>query len=161
MPFITIQSDMLLLDDHQPSGCRISRVAGTVPARLSGTVVAVTHDRYFLDNVAGWILELDRGSGIPWKVITRAGWNKKAIVCCRKKNRNLPAKAMKEELEWVRSNPKAAMPKAKHDLHALTNCRHPMSKNAMKPMKFIFHRPVWVMSLLKPTTSLRLSATSY
>jgi len=44
-------------------------------------VVAVTHDRYFLDNVAGWILELDRGSGIPWKVITPAGWNKKAIVC--------------------------------------------------------------------------------
>jgi sulfate-transporting ATPase len=53
---------------HQPSGCRIGGMAGTTPAAVcQGTIIAVTHDRYFLDNVAGWILELDRGHGIPWK----------------------------------------------------------------------------------------------
>jgi energy-dependent translational throttle protein EttA len=48
--------------------------------QYAGTVIAVTHDRYFLDNVAGWILELDRGEGIPWKGIIHLGWNKKEIV---------------------------------------------------------------------------------
>jgi sulfate-transporting ATPase len=52
---------------HQPPGCRIGGMAGTAPAAIPGTIIAVTHDRYFLDNVAGWILELDRGHGIPWK----------------------------------------------------------------------------------------------
>ena len=52
-----------------------------------GTIIAVTHDRYFLDNVAGWILELDRGQGIPWKETTRAGSNRSRSVCGAKRSR--------------------------------------------------------------------------
>ncbi len=73
----------------------------------SGTVVAVTHDRYFLDNVAGWILELDRGHGIPWEG-NYTSWleQKEERLEQEEKGELARAKAMKKELEWVRTNPK-------------------------------------------------------
>jgi len=80
----------------------------------SGTVVAVTHDRYFLDNVAGWILELDRGHGIPWEG-NYSSWleQKDARLASEEKKEATRQKTIKAELEWVRSNPKARQAKSK------------------------------------------------
>ena len=82
--------------------------------RFPGTVVAVTHDRYFLDNAAEWILELDRGHGIPWKG-NYSSWleQKEARLETEQKQIDAHMKAMKQELEWVRSNPKARQAKSK------------------------------------------------
>ena len=79
-----------------------------------GTVVAVTHDRYFLDNVAGWILELDRGHGIPWEG-NYSSWleQKEKRLEQEEKTESARMKAMKAELEWVRSNPKGRQAKSK------------------------------------------------
>ena len=85
--------------------------------RFPGTVVAVTHDRYFLDNAAEWILELDRGHGIPWKG-NYSSWleQKEARLETESKQVDAHMKAMKQELEWVRSNPKARQAKSKSRL---------------------------------------------
>ncbi len=82
--------------------------------RFPGTVVAVTHDRYFLDNVAEWILELDRGHGIPWKG-NYSSWleQKEARLELETKQESARIKAMKQELEWVRQNAKARQAKSK------------------------------------------------
>ncbi len=81
---------------------------------FSGTVVAVTHDRYFLDNVAGWILELDRGHGIPWQGNYSSWLEQKEARLEQEKNQEAGRiKAMKQELEWVRSNPKGRHAKSK------------------------------------------------
>ncbi len=82
--------------------------------RFPGTVVAVTHDRYFLDNAAEWILELDRGHGIPWKG-NYSSWleQKEQRLETESKQEGARMKAMKQELEWVRSNPKARQAKSK------------------------------------------------
>jgi energy-dependent translational throttle protein EttA len=82
--------------------------------RFSGTVVAITHDRYFLDNAAEWILELDRGSGIPWKG-NYSDWldQKEKRLAVEQKKEDARMKAMKEELKWVRSNAKARQTKSK------------------------------------------------
>ena len=82
--------------------------------RFPGTVVAVTHDRYFLDNAAEWILELDRGQGIPWKG-NYSSWleQKEARLETEAKQLDAHMKAMKQELEWVRSNPKARQAKSR------------------------------------------------
>ena len=82
--------------------------------RFPGTVVAVTHDRYFLDNAAEWILELDRGHGIPWKG-NYSSWleQKEARLETEAKQEDAHMKAMKQELAWVRSNPKARQAKSK------------------------------------------------
>ena len=82
--------------------------------RFSGTVVAITHDRYFLDNAAEWILELDRGSGIPWKG-NYSSWleQKGERLAQEQKGEEARAKALKKELEWVRQNPKARQAKSK------------------------------------------------
>ena len=82
--------------------------------RFPGTVVAVTHDRYFLDNAAEWILELDRGHGIPWKG-NYSSWLEQKEARLEQEQKQLDAhmKAMKQELEWVRSNPKARQAKSK------------------------------------------------
>ena len=80
----------------------------------TGTVVAVTHDRYFLDNVAGWILELDRGHGIPWEG-NYSSWleQKEARLAVEEKKEANRQKTIKAELEWVHSNPKARQAKSK------------------------------------------------
>ncbi len=85
--------------------------------RFPGTVVAVTHDRYFLDNAAEWILELDRGEGIPWKG-NYSSWleQKDARLAQENKQQDAHRKAMQQELEWVRANPKARQAKSKSRL---------------------------------------------
>jgi ATP-binding cassette ChvD family protein len=87
--------------------------------RYEGTVIAVTHDRYFLDNVAGWILELDRGQGIPWKG-NYSSWleQKKARLAVEEKQESARQKALARELDWVRSSPRARQAKSKARLKA-------------------------------------------
>ena len=82
--------------------------------RFPGTVVAVTHDRYFLDNAAEWILELDRGHGIPWQG-NYSSWleQKEKRLEMEEKQESARIKTMKKELEWVRANPKARQAKSK------------------------------------------------
>ena len=86
--------------------------------RFPGTVVAVTHDRYFLDNAAEWILELDRGEGIPWKG-NYSSWldQKEKRLEQEKRQQESRAKAIKHELEWVRQNPKGRQAKSKARLN--------------------------------------------
>jgi ATP-binding cassette ChvD family protein len=88
-------------------------------AEYTGTVVAVTHDRYFLDNVAGWILELDRGQGIPWEG-NYSSWllQKKARLEREEKAASVRQKTLEKELEWVRMSPKARQAKSKARLNA-------------------------------------------
>ena len=107
--------DMLLLDEptnhlDAESVAWLERFLHDFP----GTVVAVTHDRYFLDNVAGWILELDRGHGIPWEG-NYSSWleQKEQRLEQEERAENARIKAMKAELEWVRSNPKGRHAKSK------------------------------------------------
>lgn len=87
--------------------------------QYKGTVIAVTHDRYFLDNVAGWILELDRGEGIPWKG-NYSSWleQKTARLRMEEKTESKRAKTLERELEWVRMAPKARHAKGKARLKA-------------------------------------------
>ena len=107
--------DMLLLDE--PTNHLDAESVAWLERFLhdySGTVVAVTHDRYFLDNVAGWILELDRGHGIPWQG-NYSSWleQKEARLEQEEKTEQARIKAMTHELEWVRSNPKGRHAKSK------------------------------------------------
>ena len=85
--------------------------------RYTGTVVAVTHDRYFLDNAAEWILELDRGQGIPWKG-NYSSWldQKQARLALEESQESSRRKALNTELDWVRQNPKARQAKSKSRL---------------------------------------------
>ncbi|MGD1278287.1 MAG: energy-dependent translational throttle protein EttA [Tepidisphaeraceae bacterium] len=87
--------------------------------RYAGTVIAVTHDRYFLDNVAGWILELDRGQGIPWKG-NYSSWleQKQARLAQEERAQSGRQKALARELEWVRKSPSARRAKSKARLSA-------------------------------------------
>jgi sulfate-transporting ATPase len=87
--------------------------------QYKGTIIAVTHDRYFLDNVAGWILELDRGEGIPWKG-NYSSWleQKQKRLAQEEKTESKRQKTLERELEWVRMNPKGRQAKAKARLSA-------------------------------------------
>jgi len=87
--------------------------------QYKGTVIAVTHDRYFLDNVAGWILELDRGDGIPWKG-NYSSWldQKQKRLAQEEKTESKRQKALERELEWIRMNPKGRQAKGKARLGA-------------------------------------------
>lgn len=86
--------------------------------QYKGTVIAVTHDRYFLDNVAGWILELDRGEGIPWKGNYSSWLDQKAKrLSQEEKQETKRQKTLERELEWVRMAPKARHAKSKARLH--------------------------------------------
>ena len=107
--------DMLLLDE--PTNHLDAESVAWLERFLhdyEGTVVAITHDRYFLDNVAGWILELDRGHGIPWEG-NYSSWleQKEQRLEQEQKSEQARIKAMKQELEWVRSNPKGRHAKSK------------------------------------------------
>ena len=85
--------------------------------QYKGTVIAVTHDRYFLDNVAGWILELDRGEGIPWKG-NYSSWleQKTKRLAQEEKTESKRRKTLERELEWVRMSPKGRHAKSKSRL---------------------------------------------
>jgi ATP-binding cassette ChvD family protein len=109
------QPDMLLLDEptnhlDAESVTWLERYLEAYP----GTVIAVTHDRYFLDNVAGWILELDRGHGIPWQG-NYSSWleQKEKRLATEEKQQEALRKTLARELEWVRGNPKARQAKSK------------------------------------------------
>ncbi|HVS73239.1 MAG TPA: energy-dependent translational throttle protein EttA [Phycisphaerae bacterium] len=98
--------------------------------RYEGTVIAVTHDRYFLDNVAGWILELDRGAGIPWKGNYSAWLEQKAArLKIEEKQESQRQRALARELEWIRSNPSARRAKSKARIAAYEQM---VSENAEK-----------------------------
>jgi ATP-binding cassette ChvD family protein len=107
--------DMLLLDE--PTNHLDAESVAWLERFLqdySGTIVAVTHDRYFLDNVAGWILELDRGYGIPWEG-NYSSWleQKQQRLALEEKQESSRQRTIKQELEWVRSNPKGRHAKSK------------------------------------------------
>ena len=107
--------DMLLLDE--PTNHLDAESVAWLERFLhdyTGTVVAITHDRYFLDNVAGWILELDRGEGIPWEG-NYSSWleQKEKRLEIEAKSENARQKTIKQELEWVRQSPKARQAKSK------------------------------------------------
>ncbi|WP_440905195.1 energy-dependent translational throttle protein EttA [Catenovulum sp. SX2] len=107
--------DMLLLDE--PTNHLDAESVAWLERFLhdyEGTVVAITHDRYFLDNVAGWILELDRGHGIPWEG-NYSSWleQKDARLEQEERAENARKRSIKQELEWVRSNPKGRQAKSK------------------------------------------------
>ncbi|HEX2757774.1 MAG TPA: energy-dependent translational throttle protein EttA, partial [Thermoanaerobaculia bacterium] len=114
------KNDMLLLDE--PTNHLDAESVAWLEQFLKefpGTVVAVTHDRYFLDNVAGWILELDRGAGIPWKG-NYSSWleQKKARLEIEEKTESARQRTLKRELEWVRLSPRARQAKSKARLMA-------------------------------------------
>jgi ATP-binding cassette ChvD family protein len=114
------EPDVLLLDE--PTNHLDAESVQWLEAHLQhykGTVIAVTHDRYFLDNVAGWILELDRGEGIPWKG-NYSSWlaQKAARLAQEEKQESKRRKTLERELEWVRMSPKARQAKAKARLGA-------------------------------------------
>ncbi len=121
------QPDMLLLDEptnhlDAESVAWLERFLDEYPS----TVIAVTHDRYFLDNVAGWILELDRGHGIPWEG-NYSSWleQKEARLQTEEASEKARRKAMQHELEWVRSNPKGRQAKSKARLRQFEEISSP------------------------------------
>src|SRR5581483_2840288 len=112
--------DILLLDE--PTNHLDAESVGWLEQHLKryeGTIIAVTHDRYFLDNVAGWILELDRGQGIPWKG-NYTSWleQKKKRLEVEEKQESARQRMLQRELEWVRSSPRARQAKSKARLQA-------------------------------------------
>ena len=109
------EPDILLLDE--PTNHLDAETVWWLERHLQaykGTVIAVTHDRYFLDNVAGWILELDRGQGIPFQG-NYTGWleTKAKRLSIEEKTESKRQKSLKEELEWIKSSPKARQAKSK------------------------------------------------
>ena len=128
------EPDMLLLDEptnhlDAESVAWLERYLERYP----GTVIAVTHDRYFLDNVAGWILDLDRGQGIPW-VGNYSSWleQKHTRLEMEEKSQSARRKTIESELEWVRTNPKGRQAKNKARLQRFKDLNteyHPPSFN--------------------------------
>jgi len=119
------QPDMLLLDEptnhlDADSVAWLERYLAEFP----GTVVAVTHDRYFLDNVAGWILELDRGAGIPWQG-NYSSWldQKQKRLATEEKQASAHQKTLERELEWIRMSPRARQAKSKARIQAFEELR--------------------------------------
>ena len=113
--------DMLLLDE--PTNHLDAESVAWLEQFLQefpGTVVAITHDRYFLDNVAGWILELDRGAGIPWKG-NYSSWleQKQKRLADEEKQESARQRQLARELEWVKASPKARQAKSKARIAAL------------------------------------------
>ncbi|QQS47006.1 MAG: energy-dependent translational throttle protein EttA [Acidobacteriota bacterium] len=114
------QPDILLLDE--PTNHLDAETVGWLEEHLQqypGTVIAVTHDRYFLDNVAGWILELDRGQGIPWQG-NYSSWleQKQQRLAKEEKSESQRQKTLQRELEWIRMAPKARHAKSKARIKA-------------------------------------------
>lgn len=115
--------DILLLDE--PTNHLDAETVSWLEHHLQqyeGTVIAVTHDRYFLDNVAGWILELDRGKGIPWKG-NYSSWleQKEQRLALEEKQETERQKTLKRELEWIRMSPKGRHDKSKARINAYEN----------------------------------------
>ncbi len=132
--------DLLLLDE--PTNHLDAESVNWLERHLAeypGTVVAVTHDRYFLDNVAKWILELDRGRGIPWEG-NYSSWleQKKSRLEVEEKQASARQKSLERELEWIRLAPRAGRPKAKPASTPMSKCPRKNSKSASRSSKSKF-----------------------
>jgi sulfate-transporting ATPase len=117
---LLMEPEILLLDE--PTNHLDTESVGWLERHLQdykGTVIAVTHDRYFLDNVAGWILELDRGQGIPWKG-NYSSWleQKQARLAVEERTESRRQRTLARELEWIRLSPKARQAKGKARVNA-------------------------------------------
>ena len=117
---LLMEPDILLLDE--PTNHLDAESVAWLERHLQeykGTIIAVTHDRYFLDNVAGWILELDRGQGIPWKG-NYSSWleQKSARLAVEEKTESRRQRTLARELEWIRMSPKARQAKGKARVNA-------------------------------------------
>ncbi|MDD5205435.1 MAG: energy-dependent translational throttle protein EttA, partial [Desulfobacterales bacterium] len=129
--------DILLLDE--PTNHLDAESVAWLERHLQdyqGTVIAVTHDRYFLDNVAGWILELDRGYGIPWKG-NYSSWldQKENRLRLEEKTESQRQKTLQRELEWIRMAPKARQAKAKGRISAYEKLLEQESESRMRDME--------------------------
>jgi len=131
------QPDILLLDE--PTNHLDAESVAWLEHHLqqySGTVIAVTHDRYFLDNVAGWILELDRGRGIPWKG-NYSSWleQKQKRLALEEKKESERQRTLKHELEWIRMSPKGRRSKAKARISSYEQLLNQDSGERMQKME--------------------------
>ena len=129
--------DILLLDE--PTNHLDAESVSWLEQHLQkypGTVIAVTHDRYFLDNVAGWILELDRGQGIPWKG-NYSSWleQKQKRLAVEEKKETERQRTLQRELEWIRLSPKARRSKSKARITAYENLLNQQSEKAAGDME--------------------------
>jgi len=137
------QPDMLLLDE--PTNHLDAESVAWLERHLQeypGTVVAITHDRYFLDNVAGWILELDRGAGIPWEG-NYSSWldQKQARLAVEEKQESARRRTLARELEWVRMAPRARQAKSKARLQAYESLLNDAGPEARNETQEIFIPP--------------------
>ena len=127
-----------------------------------GTVMAVTHDRYFLDNVAGWILELDRGKGLPFEG-NYSSWleQKQARLAVEEKTESARRRTLARELEWVRMSPRARQAKSKARVDAPTRRCSPTTRTSRSRASRSTSRPARgsATSSSRPSTSPRASAT--
>ncbi|HJQ38571.1 MAG TPA: energy-dependent translational throttle protein EttA [Thermoanaerobaculia bacterium] len=131
------QPDILLLDE--PTNHLDAESVQWLEQHLQqypGTVIAVTHDRYFLDNVAGWILELDRGEGIPWKG-NYSSWleQKKGRLEHEEKAESNRQKTLERELDWIRMSPKARHAKGKARINAYENLLNQETKEKIQELE--------------------------
>lgn len=131
------QPDILLLDE--PTNHLDAETVGWLERHLQeypGTVIAVTHDRYFLDNVAGWILELDRGYGIPWKG-NYSSWleQKQARLAQEKKVEAQRIKTLERELEWIHMSPKGKLAKSKARINAYNQLLTQQTEKAQEDLQ--------------------------
>ncbi len=129
--------DILLLDE--PTNHLDAATVAWLEHHLqnySGTIIAVTHDRYFLDNVAGWILELDRGHGIPWKG-NYSSWleQKHARLRSEEKTESTRQKTLQRELEWIRMSPKGRRTKSQARINAYENLQTEEREMAEKKLE--------------------------
>ncbi len=129
--------DILLLDE--PTNHLDAETVAWLERHLqeySGTVIAVTHDRYFLDNVAGWILELDRGAGIPWKG-NYSSWleQKQKRLAVEEKQESERQKTLQRELEWIRMSPKGRRSKSKARINSYQELLSSGTAEAVKDLQ--------------------------
>ncbi|CAG1771115.1 Energy-dependent translational throttle protein EttA [uncultured bacterium] len=137
---LLIKPDILLLDE--PTNHLDAESVEWLEKHLQkyeGTVIAVTHDRYFLDNVAGWILELDRGEGIPWKG-NYSSWleQKQQRLKLEEKKETDRQKTLERELEWIRMSPKARHAKSKARVTAYEELVAQRSEQREKELQIFF-----------------------
>ena len=136
------EPDVLLLDEptNHLDAASVSWLEQHLDA-YKGTVIAVTHDRYFLDNVAGWILELDRGEGYPYKG-NYSGWleQKQSRLLLEEKEDDRRVKTLKRELEWVQMSPRARQAKSKSRLNSYEELLNQKQSDAVRDLK-IFIQP--------------------
>ncbi len=133
------QPDVLLLDE--PTNHLDAETVAWLERHLrdyAGTVIAVTHDRYFLDNVAGWILELDRGEGIPWEG-NYSSWleQKQERLSLEEKGESARQRTLQRELEWIRMSPKGRHAKAKARVNQYESLLNQERKEQVKDVRLV------------------------